>query len=62
MFTTGFMFIIIIIIITFLPIKKNIITFCILGWLMPGDILKQHLNTKHMHMDMEEKRDKLHIN
>ena len=28
---------------------------------MPGDILKQHLNTKHMHMDMEEKRDKLHI-
>ena len=23
---------------------------------MPGDILKQHLNTKHMHMDMEEKK------
>ena len=22
---------------------------------MPGDILKQHLNTKHTHMDLEEK-------
>lgn len=48
MFTTGFMFIII------------IITFLGPWMLMPGD--KQHLNTKHTHMDVEEKRIKLHRN